>query len=260
MKRIVALLLAFLLCIPVALAETDFADMSLEELLKLQQETEAAIQQRQSESQSDSLIGKLMLASVGDYITFGTYEQDNRSVTNNEPIEWLVLDKKDNRLLVISKYGLDAKLYSPDGYAQWHKSYLRSWLNDEFINIAFTDEERALIPTVTVPADKNPESSVDPGYTTQDRIFVLSLTEVKQYMPTLSSRICHCTVYADRQGVMNTSTWSKVGPCYWWLRTPGTSRFWVTYVMDEGNIDTSGYTGKMSYVAVRPAMWIDLTP
>ena len=41
--------------------------------------------------------------AVGDLITFGTYEQDNNPDNGPEPIEWVVLDVKDHKALVISK-------------------------------------------------------------------------------------------------------------------------------------------------------------
>ena len=43
--------------------------------------------------------------AVGDVITFGTYEQDNNPDNGPEPNEWVVLDVKDRKALVISKEG-----------------------------------------------------------------------------------------------------------------------------------------------------------
>ena len=48
-------------------------------------------------------------ASIGDYVTFGMYEQDNDKSNGAEAIEWQVLDKKDGKVLLLSKYALDAK-------------------------------------------------------------------------------------------------------------------------------------------------------
>ena len=50
---------------------------------------------------------------IGDYISFGRYEQDNDSTNGVEDIEWRVLDKATvdsngkNCILVISRYVLD---------------------------------------------------------------------------------------------------------------------------------------------------------
>ena len=55
---------------------------------------------------------KLKNAEVGDYITFGLYEQDNDLSNGKENIEWLILELKDEKALVISKYALDSKPYN----------------------------------------------------------------------------------------------------------------------------------------------------
>lgn len=47
-------------------------------------------------------------ANVGEYVTFGHYEQDNDESNGKEDIEWLVLEKEDDKVLVISKYVLNA--------------------------------------------------------------------------------------------------------------------------------------------------------
>ena len=53
-------------------------------------------------------------ASVGDYVFFGHYEQDNNEENGKEEIEWLVLDRQGEDLLLLSLYGLDCQLYHAD--------------------------------------------------------------------------------------------------------------------------------------------------
>lgn len=40
--------------------------------------------------------------NVGDVIKFGSYEQDNDTTNGNEEIEWVILDKADGKVFVIS--------------------------------------------------------------------------------------------------------------------------------------------------------------
>ena len=47
----------------------------------------------------------------GDVITMGTYEQDGNTKNGAEPIEWMILDEKDDRLLVISVKALETMVY-----------------------------------------------------------------------------------------------------------------------------------------------------
>ena len=52
-------------------------------------------------------------AKVGDIVYFGTYGQDSGTSNSKEDIEWLVLAKENNRILVISDKALDCQPYNP---------------------------------------------------------------------------------------------------------------------------------------------------
>ncbi|MBQ3483887.1 MAG: SH3 domain-containing protein [Clostridia bacterium] len=194
----------------------------------------------------------LQKAKVGSYVTFGTYEQDNISSNGNEKIDWLVLAKDNNRLLVISRYALDWKCYNTTNKSvSWDNCTLRSWLNREFFSIAFSSVEQGAIQEVSVSADKNPSHNTNPGKATRDKVFLLSLTEANKYFKTDSARQCKPTTYAKAQGATTIS----IGSCPWWVRTPGGSPEYAAYVSSGGGIY---HYGSVSMEAVRPAMWIDL--
>ncbi len=200
---------------------------------------------------------KLKSANVGDYVFFGTYEQDNNTSNGKENIEWLVLEVKDGKALVISKYALDCQQYNTS-YADvtWETCTLRNWLNNNFINSAFTANEKAMIPTVTVSADENPSYSTNPGNATQDRVFLLSITEANKYFSSDSARQCKPTEYAVAGGAFVNSYNDN---CYWWLRSPGCCQSWAAYFDDYGGVvEDGGRVGHHGF-AVRPALWIDLS-
>ena len=46
---------------------------------------------------------------VGDYISFGSYEQDNDVTNGKEPIEWLVLDVQEGKAKILSRYALNCR-------------------------------------------------------------------------------------------------------------------------------------------------------
>ena len=74
---------------------------------------------------------------VGHYVSFGKYEQDNNTSNGKEKIEWLVLEVKDGKALVISKYALDCKPYNTSSTnVTWETCSLRNWLNNDFINLS----------------------------------------------------------------------------------------------------------------------------
>lgn len=92
---------------------------------------------------------------VGDYITFGSYMQGSTGKMMT-PIEWRVLQVEDNRAFVISRYGLDTRPYnSTSTSVKWKNSPVRTWLNDEFYQTAFTEQERACILLTKVVNDES---------------------------------------------------------------------------------------------------------
>lgn len=205
--------------------------------------------------------GSFMSVAVGDYITFGSYEQDNDTSNGKEDIEWLVLDKRDDKMLVISKYALDCQDYNETlESTTWETCSLRSWLNSSFIDSAFSADEQSQILTATVTADENPEYNTSSGNDTEDRAFLLSISEAEQYFDSDEVRMCAPTSYANAQGALVYDSYTTAdggAACYWWLRSPGKSSYNAAGVFRDGSINADGYRVDYSS-AVRPALWINL--
>ena len=191
-------------------------------------------------------IAALKTCKVGDYITFGAYEQDDYGTNGKEDLEWQVLEVKKDRVLVVSKY-IIKKLSMG---SVWRSSLIRDWLNGYFLNSSFATSEKSLIPTVTLSVYK--ESKRDPSESTEDKIFLLSIAEVKKYFMTDEDRQCAVTAHALRR-----RTGSKSGP--WWLRSIGSVGRYDYFC---SNVDLNGrineYVGKSDSLGVRPAMWIEI--
>ena len=128
--------------------------------------------------------------AVGNYVIFGNYPQTN-DVNDNSPIEWLVLESDGETALLISRYALDCKPYNERYEATtWETCTLRSWLNSEFFNKAFSTEEKQYILQSDVSADKNPKYSTNPGNATKDNVFLLSIVEANKYFKSDDARKC----------------------------------------------------------------------
>ena len=193
---------------------------------------------------------------VGSHINFGAYEQDNNTSNGKEDVEWLVLEIKDGKALVISKYALDCKQYNTSHTdVTWETSTLRKWLNNDFLNSAFSADEKAMIPTVTVSADKNPYYSTNPGNATQDQVFLLSIPEANTYFNSDNARQCEPTDYAVANGAYDSS---DNGNCSWWLRSPGYNQNYAAGVYSDDDVDEYGFYVSYGIYAVRPALWIDI--
>ena len=91
------------------------------------------------DSDSGKKESRVYSVAAGDIVSFGTYEQDNNTSNGKENIEWLVLAKEGKRVLIISKYVLDCQQYnSTRTSVTWETCSLRKWLNETFLNAAFS--------------------------------------------------------------------------------------------------------------------------
>ena len=197
-------------------------------------------------------------------IEFGRYMQDENGLA--APIEWLVLECTACEVLVISKYALDCKPYNTsETGVTWEKSTLRKWLNEDFFRAAFSDEEKALIPTVTVSADKNPDYGTNPGNATQDKIFLLNMAQANKHFKSDEARMCVPTAYAKANGAntgddMVTRIQYKDGAatCAWWLRSPGSECDRTVFILPSGRVTRFGGPADSDGICVRPAAWLNL--
>ena len=142
---------------------------------------------------------------------------------------------------------------------------MREWLNNEFWNNAFSEAEQTYILTVSVNADRNPEYNTNPGKSTKDKVFLLSINEANKYFSSSEERMCIPTECCHAQ----TTFYNLDGKltCCWWLRSPGEKPFWAAFVIPSGAVScsgswvhTSGLGVNNDYYGVRPAMWITLEP
>lgn len=199
------------------------------------------------------------IAPVGSLIKYGKYEQDNDSSNGIEDIEWIILAKDDNKMLVISDKAIDCKPYhSSYGNTTWEECSLRRWLNDTFVNEAFTTEEQEKILTTNVTADANPDYDTDAGNDTEDKVFLLSIEEVNRCFNNDSERQCVSTEYAKANGAY-TYEIDGASNCFWWLRSQGGySNKSASVVNSDGTVSKYGNAVDDNRDCVRPAMWISL--
>ena len=214
---------------------------------------------------------------IGEIISFGHYPQTE---TGNDlaPIDWLVLDVKEDRVLVISRYALDSRPYNDEQTEiTWEKCSLRRWLNEEFPGLAFSAEEREDILLTNV------DNSVCQGFDftavscyaeenlfgndTQDTVFLLSFAEAERYfsvkywgepgaIDNLMPRV-HPTAYAVRQGAFEgdfSTTLDGAAAGWWWLRSPGCTRSDAAYISYDGALYDNGVSDPAG--SVRPALWV----
>ncbi len=197
-------------------------------------------------------------ANIDDFVYWGKCEQDDNISNGKEIIKWRVLDKNDGKLLILSENFVDIKCYSdqsnPTSAVTWSDSSLREWLNNDFYEMSFNEVERLSIIATTNINNDNLIYRTYGGPDTIDNIFLLSIDEVERYFPNRSDRIGNDSKYTKNIGA-NTSGYLS----FWWLRSPGIERYYASLIDDEGNVGNGGLLVIDQSVAVRPAMWINVS-
>ena len=191
---------------------------------------------------------------VGGTIMYGYYPQAvNSAVPGAEnivdPIKWRVLQVSADRALLISDKLLERKRYhSTFTPVTWATSDLRVWLNNDFKNKAFNEDELIGIATVTNINPNNPTHGTDGGPDTEDKIFLLSYGEATRSLTSPAARIAHRTNWTG-----------STSADYWWLRTPGTTQEYAAVINSSGNPRADGINVEATMEYARPAIYIDLT-
>lgn len=148
--------------------------------------------------------------TVGGVVKFGAYEQDNNPDNGPEPIEWIVLNKYDDgRYLLLSVYGLDQIDYDTKDKVTSTDSYIYKWLNNDFFNKAFIQEEQAFIKNYQYSVVSNSK----PVVLTDTKVALLSPEQIQQYLKSDSARTGKATAYAKARGAQ-----VEGGNCWYWLQ------------------------------------------
>lgn len=193
---------------------------------------------------------------VGETIEFGNYPQDKDGT--EKPIEWIVMKKEGNQVLLLSKYVLDAKSYNEGwGDVTWEISDIRQWLNNEFYTTAFNKAEKAKIQTSLIKNEDNSEYGTSGGNDTEDKVFLLSEKEADTLFSDEEERIAKATEYAEKLGVDINENSEEKG-AWWWLRSPGNDSFYAALVNYYGWVYGDGIGVNCNVYGVRPALHLNL--
>ncbi len=197
-------------------------------------------------------------AEVGDSVFLGVYEQDDHEENGPEPIEWIVLDKRGDRSLLMCRYGLDCICFNTaEAFVTWDQSTILTWLNSTLYYSAFNGAERAMLLTSEQKTDTNPFFDTDPGAVTTERLFLPNIAQTVKYLPAEEDRLCIATPYAASRGAIVDK---QSGACIWWLRSPGFDASTATRVLLDGRINYCGYRVHSKRQAVRPFVWVTFDP
>ncbi len=185
-----------------------------------------------------------------------------------------MLDVDGNKALLLSKYGIEVRQYNAK-YVRitWENCTLRSWLNDEFIQKAFSEEEQAAILLTDVDNSQetsHPRYQANSGNNTQDYVFCLSYAETNKYLNityedknNVNARVAP-TPYAKARGAWtdkNNLTAEGQQAARWWLRSPGRHPNRTFHILPTGAVRDNQCTAGsrlFGFGTVRPALWVNL--
>lgn len=184
-------------------------------------------------------------------LEFGRYPHTADGV--QAAMRWLVLEKRGDIVLLLAENVIECKRFHDDpSDSIWGESTLRGWLNGEFLNSAFMEDERDSIVLCTHTDGGNDSCAIDEGEEVVDSAFLLSIGEVERYFGIPFTRRASATEYAAEQGVWRMDN----GSACWWLRSPGADKKVAASVNENGHINASGDAVKNSMIGVRPALWV----
>ena len=165
---------------------------------------------------------------VGNTVTFGALQ--------GKPLRWRVAEVRGKmRMLIAEDIMLEQPYNALRVDVSWQTRTLRNWLNHDFLQEAFTPEQRLLPIATRRTNEPNEQFYTNAGLPTMDRVFILSKRELDSYLPDEADRIC--------------GKW-------WWLRTPGDNLLAVEAVDADGSVYLHGIKVNYPSGGVRPAMWV----
>ncbi len=204
-------------------------------------------------------------AEEEEILTFGSFEQDGNTQNGAEALEWIVLDRREDRVLLLSRYVLACIPYNDvDEELTWETCSLRNWLNQEFVKTAFTVEEREFLLEVENTNPGNDRYETKGGNDTLDQVFLLSAEEGSAYFHEEEAQLTagrgEPTRAAIDQGVSATEEEGADAPYSpWWLRGPGVYQNSAAFMDENGRVYDSGAIVNNDYFCgVRPVLWVGL--
>ena len=197
----------------------------------------------ESETVNDINVGNSIIENVNldleKTIKMGKWEGND--------IEWEIIDRNDDECILLSKYIYLCKPYNETQKSvTWEQSTLRKYLNGEFKDKAFSDEEKSRIIESYIENDDNEATGQKGGNKTLDYVYIPSIKDLEKYfgknydegtLKKLSAKAININ-----DGIFKNNTegaWYR-GNSPYWLRTPGLYDDDASYVNFNGEIINNG--------------------
>ena len=182
------------------------------------------------------------------------YHKTENNYFKYEPIKWRVLHYENSEAFLLADAILDSQPYhSENEEIDWEKSSIRAWLNNEFINKAFSNEENKAINTVELINKDNSKYGTQGGKNTSDKLFLLSLSEVDETEESKEYGFWDKKTRKCKNDNFSEETY------FWWIRSPGNSSHDAAGVYYYGWVFGYGYDVQEPAGGIRPALYLNLS-
>lgn len=219
----------------------------------------------QAKVMDDALIAKLAQTNESDsqgYISLDgeRYFKRDRTFYKVEPIQWRKIENSAGKVYFLSEKLLDSKPFNLTESNNYKSSYIRKWLNSDFIDRVFSDD--SLITTMEI--DNSAESTGSPNNPnvcedTNDKVSLLSVQELvnDEFFESDANgygpMICYGTNFCNGEQ-----------PDSYWTRSPAFDNSeYADYICCSINNDEVGVSGSSQYVkaatGVRPIIRFDFS-
>lgn len=166
--------------------------------------------------------------TAGNKITFGKY--------HGTELVWTILCTDGPRCLLLADAPVEYMYFHQErDNTPWSSCALRRWLNKQFLEEAFSLQERMNILLIPHQNNTDPRWGDENGPDTRGKAFVFNLKELDEYLPEQKDR--------------------AIGE-WWWLRGHGCSNLNQQVVYKDGTIYANGVSSNAPDMGVRPAMWV----
>ncbi len=182
-----------------------------------------------------------------------------------QPLVWKILETSENTYTIMADKVIDGTCWRKPVGEQLINNYeysdIRSYINSNFINLAFNSTQQELINVTHVDNSINTTSCTTDQCIcgdTDDKVFLLSYRDIQEKLWNTDSLIGFTTDFARAQNVEMSALDDSYGLAYWGSRSPDPSHLNVSVVTPFGRLE--GYKYAYDYICgVRPAINITLS-
>ena len=193
---------------------------------------------------SNEPVSKKPTAQVGfETVTLGSFVQASEDGAAPEPLSWYVLEERGDgsKLLLCERCISRLPFNETWEKVEWADCDLCSWLNGEFLEGAFSEEERGRIV------------ANDDG----DTVFALSVEEAQRFQGDKTDGVGFANLIgrpSAKVAVDGGHDAADTDGVLWWLRSNGNDTLHAALVTADGTVRANGTRVDDAGVAVRPAL------